>query len=612
MHFRPLIKPDTMRRLNYVKSLLALVWETAPRKVMAAALAFMLLSSLLAPLSLYLLKLTINAIHTAMTQGGGVGLRRAVLLLMVAALVALLELLFTVILGLLRSRQNLVTTDRINERLLEKSVQLDLGFFESSAYFDKLHRAQTESGFRVGRILDGIVQLLFNLATLIAVACLILSTSWSVTLVLVAAAIPNVIIGLKHSRLLYHWVNARTTLNRRAGYLHALLTGDQYAKEIRLYGLGGLFRERHRALSELLRTERHGVDAKRAWAGFGTQSIAVVAGYFAFGILAFAAVRGTATVGDLFLYFQALRRVQGNLSSVMITATDFYENLLFLRNLFEFLEMTPQVTEPPDPLPVPRPMREGICFDRVSFAYSGRPPVLREVSLRILPKQIVALVGANGAGKSTLVKLLCRLHDPVGGSITMDGTDLRNFAMSDLRQQFSFVFQDFVQYQTTARDNIWYGEINGSADDAGIAAAASKAGVYDLLTRLPNGFDSVLGTWFDNGRQLSQGEWQKVALARALMRNSQVIVLDEPTSSLDVEAEEAFYTGFRQNLGERSAVLVSHRFSSVRMADYIYVLEGSTIMEEGTHSELMSRAGIYATMFQAHARQFSRPSHAVN
>lgn len=588
---------------RYVKSLFALVWETAPRRVVAVAAAFMLLLSLLAPLSLYLLKVTVDAIQAAMAQTGA-GWHRALLMLTVSAAVALLELLFSVILGLLRSRQNLITSDRINERLLEKSTQLDLGFFESSAYFDKLHRAQTESGYRVGRVLDGIVQLLFNLVTLVAITCLILSTSWSVTAVLLAAALPNVLIGLKHSRILYHWMNARTAQNRRAGYLHALLTGDRYAKEIRLYCLGPLFRGRHRALSELLRNERHQVDAKRAWAGFATQSIGVVAGYLAFGLLAFAAVRGTATVGDLFLFFQALRRVQGNLSQVVATATEFYENLLFLRNLFDFLEIAPQVVEPAVPRSVPRPMRQGMRFHGVSFAYAEGEPVLDGVNLKVLPGQVVALVGANGAGKSTLVKLLCRLHDPVTGRITLDGIDLRDFAVSEVRRQFSFVFQDFVQYQTSARDNIWYGEVTASADDAGVAAAARKAGVYELLARLPKGFDSVLGSWFDDGRQLSQGEWQKVALARALMRDSQVLVLDEPTSSLDVQAEEAFYARFRENLGTRSAVLVSHRFSSVRMADYIYVLDRATVAEEGTHAALMSLDGIYANMYRAHARQY--------
>ena len=237
--------------------------------------------------------------------------------------------------------------------------------------------------------------------------------------------------------------------------------------------------------------------------------------------------------------------------------------------------------------------------------------MLRDITLRILPRQVVALVGANGAGKTTLVKLLCRLHDPIAGSITLDGTDLRDVSMLDLRRQFSFVFQDFVEYQASARDNIWYGEITASADDESIAAAARKAGAYELLMRLPNGLDSILGSWFDDGRQLSEGEWQKVALARALMRDSQIVILDEPTSSLDVEAEEAFYTGFRRNLGERSAVIVSHRFSSVRMADYIYVLDGCTIGEEGNHEELMSMEGVYAGMFRAHVRQYSRGDHAL-
>jgi ATP-binding cassette subfamily B protein len=305
------------------------------------------------------------------------------------------------------------------------------------------------------------------------------------------------------------------------------------------------------------------------------------------------------------MYFQAFQRGLGYLQGMLGGMAGLYEDNLFLRNLFEFLDLEPRVREPDHPVPVPRPMREGLAVDGVSFRYpSTAGPVLEEVTLRVAPGEVVALVGANGSGKTTLVKLLCRLYDPDRGAVRIDGTDLRRFGVSELRRQFSVVFQDFVQYHLSARENIRLGNTALSGEDERVEEAARRAGVHERIERLSKGYDTTLGRWFEDGEELSLGEWQKVALARAFLRDAQVIVLDEPTSSLDAKSEYELFEGFRRLLDGRSAVLVSHRFSTVRMADRIYVFEGGRVLEEGSHDALMASGGLYASLYRKQAAAY--------
>jgi ATP-binding cassette subfamily B protein len=328
-----------------------------------------------------------------------------------------------------------------------------------------------------------------------------------------------------------------------------------------------------------------------------------VFGSFAF--ILYRASHGALTVGDVVMYYQAFQRGQDFLKEILSGLAGLYEDHLFLASLYEFLDIDRRVVEPAIPKPVPRPIRSGIVFDGVSFQYPGAPrKVLQDVTLTIRPGEHVALVGANGSGKTTLVKLLCRLYDPTGGSITVDGIDLREFESTALRREMAAVFQDWAAYHVTARDNIWFGDPRPECDSARIRRAAQDSGADEVISRLSNGYETVLGRWFENGEEVSMGEWQKIALARAFVRDTQIVVLDEPTSFLDVEAEYEVFNRFRQLAAGRSTILISHRLSTVRMADRIYVLEDGRIAESGTHDDLVRRGGVYARLFETQARSY--------
>jgi len=303
--------------------------------------------------------------------------------------------------------------------------------------------------------------------------------------------------------------------------------------------------------------------------------------------------------------YQAFQRVQGSLQGMLGTLAGLHSDSLSLSNLYEFLDLKRTVVKPVAAQPVPRPMQRGMVIDRVSFRYpGGARQALEEVSLVIRPGEVVALVGENGCGKTTLVKLMCRLYDPTGGTITIDGTDLREFETHALRSELAVIFQDYARYHLSAMENIWLGNAAQPPDPDRIAAAARRSGADDVIRALPRGYDTMLGKWFADGEELSMGEWQKVALARAFLRDAQILVLDEPTSSMDARAEYEVFRRFRQLVEGRSAVLISHRFPTVRMADRIFVMEQGRIIENGTHDELVSAGGTYARLFEMQARHY--------
>jgi ATP-binding cassette subfamily B protein len=310
-------------------------------------------------------------------------------------------------------------------------------------------------------------------------------------------------------------------------------------------------------------------------------------------------VQGGITLGDMVMYFGAFQRGLGYLRQLLGNLAALYENNLFISNFYEFLDLAPKIKEPLKPSPLPRPMKQGIVLDHVSFKYpSGNREVLKDISLSIRPDEVVALVGENGSGKTTLMKLLCRLYDPLRGTITIDGIDLRQFETKLLRQEISIIFQDYAQYYLTARENIWFGNIELSPDSEKIKAATKHAGADSLISSLPKKYETILGKWFEDGEELSIGEWQKIALARAFLRESQFIVLDEPASSLDAKTEYEVFKRFRKLREGRAAVLISHRFSTVRMADRIFVFHEGKIIESGSHEELVRYAGKYANLFE--------------
>ncbi len=584
---------------------LRLVWRSAPGWTIAS-LALLVVQGALPLVSLYLTKLVVDAVTAALAAPDhGAAFGQVALLIGLAGVAALIGAAARSIAGLVSEAQGQVVTDHMSDLLHAKSIEVDLAYYESAQYYDKLHRAQREAPFRPMRILNGLVRVAQNAISLLAMVGLLFSFHWGIAAVLFAAAVPGLFVRLRYAGQTYRWQRRSTPAERQAWYFHWMLTGDRHAKEIRQFGLGSLFRQRFRDLRQQLRRERLHIATRRSLAEWVGQVSSTVAVFGSYAFIAYRTVQGTITLGDLVMYYQAFQRGQGFLREMLGGLAGLYEDNLFLSDLQEFLELKPKVVEPPHPRPVPQPMQAGIAFDHVSFRYpTGASEVLEDVSLTLRPGEVVALVGENGSGKTTLIKLLCRLYDPTSGIITLDGTDLRQFETTALRREISVIFQDYARYHLTARENIWFGNTALPPDEERIAAAARQAGADEVITGLPQGYETVLGKWFENGEELSIGEWQKVALARAFLRDAQIIVLDEPTSSLDAEAEYEVFEKFRQLATGRTAILISHRFSTVRMADRIYVLEGGRIIESGSHEELVRLGGTYARLFETQAQYY--------
>jgi ATP-binding cassette subfamily B protein len=374
---------------------------------------------------------------------------------------------------------------------------------------------------------------------------------------------------------------------------------------VRVFGFGPLVIERFADLRKSIRTALRRLSYQSQRRRFVTESVASVVGFSALAFIAYSAFRGSTTLGELVMYFGAFQVAMGSLRPALAGLAELYENNLFLSSLYEFLEVPRSVPEPARPKPVPTPWQSGLTAERVSFRYPGTDAlVLDSVSLDIRPGEVVALVGRNGSGKTSLTKLLCRLYDPDNGSIAIDGVDVREFATADLRRQMSVIYQDFGRYHMTARENIRLGSPELNPDDPLIVAAARWAGIHDELMRLPEGYDTIMSRMLADGEELSIGQWQKLALARAYVRRSQLIILDEPTSSLDAAAEFTFFERFREMAQGRSALIISHRFSTVRMADRVFVLDGGRMIEQGTHATLIAAKGLYAELYGKQASYY--------
>ncbi len=344
---------------------------------------------------------------------------------------------------------------------------------------------------------------------------------------------------------------------------------------------------------------------KRAIATLGAQALASILIFLVYGFIIYQTIQGILRIGDLVLYYQAFQRGQDALKGLLGSISGLYEDNLFLSNLYEFLELKPKIVQPANPQLIPQPMQTGIEFKNVGFQYTTTTrQALKNINLKIKPGEVVALVGENGSGKTTLIKLLCRLYDPTSGSITIDGKDIRSFDIANLRRQISVIFQDYVKYNFTANENIWLGNIELSPTEENITAAARRSGADQVINTLPQGYDTILGKLFEDGEELSIGQWQKVALARAFLRKSQVIVLDEPTSAMDPLAEDEVFQKFRELIKGQAAILISHRLSTVKMADCIYAIANGSIVESGTHSELIKLGGVYANLFETQAQYY--------
>jgi ATP-binding cassette subfamily B protein len=594
-----------IRRILEIKRALNFVWQSAKGWTIANGV-LLVVQGVLPLLPLYLMKLMVDAVTAGlMAPGKSMAFRPVAFLIALMAAVTLLGALIRSLAGVVSEAQALAVTDHMNDVLHSKSIEVDLEYYESARYFDTLHRAQREAPFRPTHLVNGLVQIAQNGISLLAVAGLLFLFHWVVAVILFIAVLPGIAVRLGYAGTMYRWQRERTSTERHAGYLNTLLTGGNHAKEIRLYNLGPLLMRRFRDLRRKLRGERLSITARRSVAEWVAETCAAASIFGCLAFIAYRTLQGTNTLGDMVMYFMAFQRGQAFLQGMLGGLAGIYEDNLFLSNIHEFLDLKQKVVEPAQAILVPRPIQTGIALSHVSFQYpTGARKVLDDVSLTIRPGEVVALVGENGSGKTTLVKLLCRLYDPTGGTLTLDGIDLRRFETAALRREFSILFQDYARYHLTARENIWFGNTDLPPDDERVAAAARDSGANDVILGLPRGYDTILGKLFEDGEELSIGEWQKVALSRAFLRDAQIIVMDEPTSSLDAKAEYTFFQNFRKLAAGRTAVLISHRFSTVRMADHIYVLKEGRIIEEGTHEELLHGGGTYACLFETQAQYY--------
>jgi len=584
---------------------LKFVWQAAPVYT-TVNLVMIVVLGIFPLFVLYLLKLIIDAVTTALSAPDKMAEFKTIgFLIALAAGAALLNSFFQLISNLVKEAQSLTFTDHMYDILHSKSIEVDLEYYENPQYFDTLRRAQQEGPFRPTHILNSLVTLGQNGISLVAMAGLLFYFHWSIAVILFISVLPGILVRIKYSNKLYRWERNRTQTERKADYFSWVLTGSTHAKELRLFGFGDLFQRRFNDLRKILRLERISISRSRSLADFAAQAAAILPVFGSYAFIAYRTIQGAITLGDMVMFFQAFQRGLNYLRELLSGLASIYEDNLFLNNFFEFLDLKPKIKEPIHPKPLPRPMGQGIVFDHVSFQYPGNNrDVLKDISLSVKPNEVIALVGENGSGKTTLIKLLCRLYDPTDGAITLDGINMRQFQTTSLRREISVIFQDYVHYYMTARENIWLGDIGLKADHTKIIEAANTAGVNDLIHRLPKGYDTILGKWFDEGEELSVGEWQKIALARTFIRDSQLIVLDEPTSSLDAKSEYEVFNKFRSLLKDHTAILISHRFSTVRMADRIFVLEEGKLLEQGSHEELMKYKGKYAQLFEMQAHYY--------
>lgn len=493
----------------------------------------------------------------------------------------------------------------INTEIIRKALTLDLHYFEDASFYDKLQNARREADFRALGIINGSYNAVQNLLTLLSFATLLLAFSPLITLVLFGATIPAFVAQGRYSNLYFRMLTWRAPEFRRMNYLEHVLTVDSAVKEVKLFNLGEPLLKRYSDTFQTVFREDVDLARRRSVMSVGLGALASLSYYGAYAWIVFLTISGAITLGGMTFYLTLFRQSQGAFQGLFGSITRLYENGLFMDNLFTFLSLSPQMTQSSRPLPVPRRLQRGLEFRNVSFRYPGRDDwALREINLTIAPGEKLALVGPNGAGKTTLIKLLTRLYDPTEGQILLDGVDLRTYDLDELRRRIGVIFQDFVRYQLTARENIGFGQIDRLDDAQRISEAAQRGGADEVVSMLPAGMETMLGRWFEHGFELSGGQWQKIALSRAFMRDGEVLVLDEPTAALDAEHEYEIFQRFRDLTAGKIAVLISHRFSTVRMADRIAVIEGGRITEIGSHAELLQRGGTYARLFEMQAEGY--------
>jgi ATP-binding cassette subfamily B protein len=588
-------------KIRLFRKALNLVWESAPGWATVNTM-ISVLQSFLPLVLLYLIKLLIDEITRAVSSG--TSSTTIIPMIIVVVVIYFLDEVSSDFGNFVRKKQSVKLEEHMYGLLHSKAVRLDLINFEHPGYFDCLSRATSEAPWRPNSILNNIISMFRGLLSLVLMAGLLLTLHWGVALLLVAVNIPGIWLRLHYADILYNFQRTQTPEARKSAYFNWLLTGDRPSREIRLFGLGSYFISLFKKSFNKQNEEELNILRKRTTIELITDAVKASAFLALLVIIARRTISGDLTLGQMAMFLLAFRQGMTAIKDLFSSLAGLYEDGLFIGDTFEFLDLKENVVALP-PVTTPADLNSEIIVENLSFTYPGNDsPTIDKVSFSIRKGEIIALVGPNGAGKSTLVRLLARLYDPDSGTVKWDGKDIRTMDPDEYRKYFSVVFQDFMLYNLTAGENIRMGNIEINDADKNIRQAASSAGVHDLLSNLPGGYDTAIGNLFDDSRELSWGEWQKIALARALFREAPVLILDEPSSSLDVDTEYEIFSRFREIVEGRTSILITHRFTNVTLADRIIVLEKGAIAETGTHEELMKKKGRYYSMYTRQASRF--------
>jgi ATP-binding cassette, subfamily B, bacterial len=585
---------ERFRALKNIPPLLRMVWDTSPT-LSASILLLRLIASVIPVAQLWVGKLIIDQIvHPRPARSVWTFLAAEIALVVVGDLIGRGISLCDSLLG---DR----FTNHVSVRLMEHAGRLDLATFEDPVFYDKMERARRQTTSRLGMLaqLAGMAQ---QLITLISLSGAVIWFSPWFFLLLVAAIVPSFLGETRFAMLAYSILYRWTPERRELDYLRFLGASNQSAKEVKIFGLQGYLVDRARNLFERFYEENRALAVRRAVSGFALNLLPVGGYYAAYVVIIARTIAGRLTLGDLTFLAGAFAKSRQLMESIFSNVNAIAEQALYIKDLFDFFEVEPQVLSRPGAIPAPRPIRSGYEFRNLSFAYAGTDRlVLRDVNLRLDAGEKIALIGENGAGKTTIVKLLARLYDPTAGSILLDGIDLREYDLEDLRKEIGVIFQDYMRFDMLAKENIGVGRIDSMSNQSLLDESAHKSLADQVIRTLPKGFDQMLGRRFDDGVELSAGQWQKIALGRAYMRDAQLIILDEPTASLDARSEYEVFQRFAELTRGKMAVLISHRFSTVRMADRILVLDQGQIVEQGSHDQLVRRGGHYAELFELQA-----------
>lgn len=588
-------------KIRLFRKALGLVWDSAPGWA-TVNIVISVLQSILPLALVWLIKLLIDEITGAAQSGSGAA--GIVPMVIAVVVVYFLDEVCTDSGNFVRSKQSVKLEGYMYNLLHSKAVRLDLINFEHPGYYDCLSRATSEAPWRPNNILNNIVAMFRGLLSLILMAGLLLTLHWSAAILLLVVNIPGIWLRLHYADILYHFQREQTPEARKSAYFSWLLTGDRPSREIRLFGLGNYFISLFKKSFNRQKEEELNILRKRTIIELISDAVKASAILVLLLVIARRTIAGDLSLGQMAMFLLAFRQGMTYIKDLLGSLAGLYEDGLYIGDTFEFLDLKESVVANP-PVTIPAELESGIMVEDISFTYPGNDYAsLNKVSFEIKKGEIIALVGPNGAGKSTLVRLLTRLYDPDTGCLKWDGNDIRTMDPEAYRKFFSVVFQDFMLYNLPAGENIRMGNIEAADADPKILKAASLSGVHDLLASLPKGYDTTIGTLFDDSRELSWGEWQKIALARALFREAPVLILDEPSSSLDADTEYEIFSRFREITSGRTSILITHRFTNVTLADRIIVMEHGSITETGSHKELMKKKGRYWEMFRKQAGRY--------